>query len=223
MPAAEDNLSNGRASELKAEELALRRDELALRRDELEARKADENRWFSSPLTVAVWGLVASLLVTGAGAFFQSRSNSRLETRRAESSLIQNALSAEDKRQAKSNVLFLVKAGLVQENGTIESFINDPKQVAFFGGAALRDGLITVKRAKELLQACGFYQDPPDDEDNPAFRQALAKFQMKRGMAPDGLLGPHTLQELWWTTPEFGPKPKQAGGTDTKTTSFCDS
>jgi murein L,D-transpeptidase YcbB/YkuD len=209
-----------RELDVREKELDLRQKELDLRSEELESKKVADRRMFSSPLAVAVWGLVASISATGAGVIFQNYSNARLETQRSESGLIQKALEDPDKRQAVKNLMFLLDSGAITElnQKNIVSLAKDSTKTPFFGGAALRDGLITVSRAKEILKNCGIAVTSGDNNDDPAFHQAIAKFQLKQGLKPDGLLGPETLKYLWWATPELAPRPTQASAAEAAVT-----
>jgi hypothetical protein len=189
---------------LRERELDLRAAELALQQEEWEAKKPSPGGWFSSPLAPAIWGLVA----TAVGIFLTSVANGRLEARKLQSSLIEKALSAEDKTQAGKNLRFYFEAGLLAEPpDKIVGLLSDPQTAPSFAGAALRDQLISVEQTKAVLKGLNLYEGETSDSDDPLFRQALAKFQLKQGLCPDGLLGPATLRELWWAMGELGPRP----------------
>jgi hypothetical protein len=79
-------------------------------------KTAGERRtlWFTSPLLVAVVGLLASLLAAGIGAALQGYSNTELERSKFEFTLIQKALESRDKKDAAKNLKFLVEAGIIR-------------------------------------------------------------------------------------------------------------
>ncbi len=177
--------------------------EIALRREELKTKLESDRRsiWFSSPLIIAVLSAIFGLLGTGVGAALQGYWNTELERQKFESSLIQNALETDDKDEAAKNLLFLVKAGIIQhlDGAKIEGLANNPSQLPILKHyhRAVAEGLMTIKEAKEILKGNGYYNGEINDIDDNEFVDAVRKFQKDKSVGPpDGLLGPVTASEL---------------------------
>lgn len=118
----------GMPAALKVRELDLRDRELAVREREIAAREkaAQESKW-SNPLIIgllaAALGLVGNALTT----FFNNRATKQLEDRRAQSTLILEAIKTGKPAEACTNLVFFVKRGLIHDpQGSISSCTTDP-------------------------------------------------------------------------------------------------
>lgn len=185
--------------ELRKAELALREKEYALREREVEGRLALEKRgiWFSSPLIVGVFSAVFGLLGTGVGAALQGYWNTQLERQKFESALIQRALEEPDRSEAAKRLLFLVNAGIIQglDGSRIARLASDPQQLPTSSHQAVREGILTIREAKELLVLAG-YDGPVNDIQDDEFAERVKQFQGDHGLDPDGFLGAYTAFKL---------------------------
>jgi hypothetical protein len=75
-------------------------------------------------------------------------------------------------------------------------------------GAAIKYGLIQVSEVKRVLQHLGMYQGPLNNDDTPAYREAVAEFQRSQNIPQDTLVGGDTFPKLQQAWPEFFSKPK---------------
>jgi Ca-activated chloride channel family protein len=55
---------------------------------------------------------------------------------------------------------------------------------------------ITVERVQKALKAVGLYQGPIDGKFTATVTEAVKKFQQKKNLTPDGIVGPATLKAL---------------------------
>jgi hypothetical protein len=184
-------------------------EEQDLRQRDIDLRAADQRSlWLSSPLLLAIVGLIG----TGIGAGLQGFWNARLEKQKFESSLVEKALSAANRDEAAKSLKFLVDAGLVNGLNTdnITKLAAKPAELPAFLGTAIRDRLISIQEAKSVLTHLGLFSGPINDEADDAFRRSVASFQASRNMAADGLIGPLTLLKLREAWPEHF-KPTDTG------------
>lgn len=63
-------------------------------------------------------------------------------------------------------------------------------------GAAIQNGLISVRDVKFVLQGLGRYPGPVNDEADDLYFQAVGDFQISQSIDADGLVGPVTYQKL---------------------------
>lgn len=187
--------------DLKKAEYLLKERELSLKAQELDAKIKGEKRniFLSSPLIIAVLSAIFGLLGTGIGAALQGYWNTKLESQKFESSLIQKALETTDKEEAKKNLLFLVKGGLLHslEEAKIERLANNPDELpTSYRHKAVDSGLMSIRQAKEILKERGFYKGEINDVNDREFMVAVEEFQRTNGRTPDGRLGPSTAAEL---------------------------
>lgn len=106
------------------EELRIKRDELTLKRQEL-AR----HRW-SSPLVLAVIGLMATILGSALQSYFQNSSARELEQRRFELSLIQKVTDTSDSMEAAYRLKFYVDLGWINdEKRKIADYLAKPSDI----------------------------------------------------------------------------------------------
>lgn len=198
-----DPVEQGAASNFdptKAEYL-LKERELNLKAKELDTRIKGEKRnvFLTSPLVIAVLSAIFGLLGTGIGAALQGYSNTKLESQKFEYSLIQKALETTDKEEAKKNLLFLVKAGLLHslEEAKIEKLANSPDELPInYSHQAVKTGFMSIRRAKEILKKTGFYKGEINELNDKEFIEAVKEFQRTNGLTPDGFLGLGTAKGL---------------------------
>jgi hypothetical protein len=147
--------------------------------------------WLASPLLLAMVGLIG----TGVGAVLQGFWNTRLEREKFEFSLIEKALATSNKDEAAQNLKFLVDAGLINQfnQDKIASLASNPKALPDFLGGR---NLISVRAGKAVLSGLGIYKGPINDEDNGAYRNAIADFQKSQNLAADGMVGPVTFDRM---------------------------
>jgi peptidoglycan hydrolase-like protein with peptidoglycan-binding domain len=73
-------------------------------------------------------------------------------------------------------------------------------------GAAVQNGLISVRDVKTVLHHQGQYVGPLNEEADDLYFQAVGEFQLSQKIDADGLVGPVTYQKLREAWPEhFGP------------------
>jgi Putative peptidoglycan binding domain len=70
-------------------------------------------------------------------------------------------------------------------------------------GTAITNHLIDVHDVKKVLEHLGMYAGQINDEHEPAYFQAVAKFQQSRKISQDGLVGAETLGKLKEAWPEY--------------------
>jgi hypothetical protein len=162
-------------------------------------RGADRSIWFTSPVLLALVGLIG----TGIGAVLQGFWNTRLEREKFEFSLIQKALDTPDQKQASRNLKFLVQAGLISgfDGKKIETLADTPDQLPIFLGTGSYS-IIPVQTAKRALAHLGIYKGPINDATDGEFRKAVADFQARQGLDADGELGPVTAAALRRAAPD---------------------
>lgn len=142
-----ENISNASVSlnedeiSLKREQLQFKREALALKRAELAGARKRGSNWSLSPVVTTILAGIVALLGTGVGALTQGWSNRTLERDKFEfnkqiereknkANLIVKAVETGDPGKAKTNLLFLVKAGLIEDpGGLISALANDPATV----------------------------------------------------------------------------------------------
>jgi hypothetical protein len=144
------------------------------------AGPAWSNIW-SSPLLLALVAAFGTIL----GAIWQGVLNTKLEQQKFEYKLIETALGTPSQDQGARTLRFLSRAGLI---GLDEADI-DAEDLPTFLGAAIRDQVIRVHQAKEVLKHLKFYAGPVDDEFDLPFRVAVMQFQREKKIAVDGLIG----------------------------------
>lgn len=164
--------------------------------------------WFTTPLLVALFGLIA----TGITALVPSYSNSRLERHKFEYLLVQKALSAPSRKEAAQYLGFLNDVGLLSgldKSNVAKASEGNGEQLPIFLGAAIRDQLITIPQAKEVLSHLNeertgksFYTGPIDNDASLPFRIAVMKFQRDKKLEIDGYIGPKTVLSMWEACPE---------------------
>lgn len=112
-------------------ELRLKEAELAFKNKELEIKREGERRTKSfvfSPLTTAIIAGVFAVLGTFIGAYLQGRNNAELERQKFETALILKAIETGNSDTAANNLLFLVRAGFIQDpKGQIASLVKNPE------------------------------------------------------------------------------------------------
>src|SRR5260370_25880099 len=125
-----------------------------------------------------------ALIPTVAGALWQWSTTNDLERRKNESALIQKALEEQDKRGAAENIKFVLDLKLVTANEypKLREYVEHPDRIPGFAGAAIRDHLVTVKKVKGILNKLGKYKGDIDDIDDPAYRRAIAGFQVDENL-----------------------------------------
>lgn len=141
--------SNSPAEAAKAarstqEELELKREELALKREEFQARldyQKHERRMSVSPILVAAIAALAGISGSVVGSLTQYISEARkfeLEAKRAQSSMIFEAIRTGDPDKAAENLQFLLETGLlVDPNGSLRAYLVNRKPSS---GAKLPSG-----------------------------------------------------------------------------------
>jgi peptidoglycan hydrolase-like protein with peptidoglycan-binding domain len=135
------------------------------------------------------------LIGTAIGAALQGYWNVEVERQQFESNLIIKLLEGKaDEKQRAKNLLFLLDADLVStlDERKIRELADDPGRLPII----LPSVTLTVREAKALLRAHGFYSGEINDAADNAFRDAIIKFQESQGFAIDGLLGSITAEAL---------------------------
>jgi hypothetical protein len=169
-PKPEVSLSDDEIS-LKREQLQLRREALALKREELASGRKHSGTLNLSPVTTTILAGIIGLLGTGVGAMTQGWSNRTLERDKFEfnkqiereknkANLILKAVETGDPEDAKTNLLFLVKAGLIQDpDGLISKLANDPATVPVLptGGSSSETATIPATRPRTSSSTEQFY------------------------------------------------------------------
>ena len=110
-------------------ELELKREELSLARERL---KAETKRRSISPITATVFAALLGLIGTTLGVFLQGRSNTELERRKFELSLISRAFETSDQNSAANYLQFIAQTGLVEDQGlrnAIAGFVKKPDTI----------------------------------------------------------------------------------------------
>lgn len=113
-----------------AMELRLKEVELSLKEAELKSKLEEKPKRIlaSSPLVIAVISGIIGLIGAGIANFMQTRSNLQLEREKFESSVIIKAIETGDPETATKNLVFIVKAGLIQDKtGKIRALENKPE------------------------------------------------------------------------------------------------
>src|SRR4051812_30622936 len=98
-------------------DLRLRKAELDLKRAELRLKLKGERKSFitSSPLNIAILSGLIGLLSVVVTNYLQDSANTRLERQKSEASLILKAIETGNQEQAAKNLVFLLKAGLIED------------------------------------------------------------------------------------------------------------
>src|SRR6267142_4183870 len=187
--------------DLKKADYLLKERELSLKEKELDTKIKGEKRniFLTSPLLIAVLSAIFGLLGTGIGAALQGYWNTKLESQKFESSLIQKAFETTDKNEAKRNLLFLVKAGLLHnlDEAKLEKLADNPDTLPInYRHQAVETGFMSIRRAKEILKRTGFYKGEISDANDKEFIEAVKEFQRTNGLTPDGFLGLATAKGL---------------------------
>jgi hypothetical protein len=116
------------ADALKVRELDLRERELVVRERETASREKTigESKW-SSPLILGLLAAALGLLGNSITTFLNNRATKDLEDRRAQSTLILEAIKTGKPAEACTNLVFFVKRGLIRDpQGSISSCSTDP-------------------------------------------------------------------------------------------------
>ena len=95
------------------QELRLKEQDIALRREELVFQRRKDR---VSPLSVALATGVLTLIVALTNNILQERANRELERSKTESALLVKAIETGDHGQAATNLLFLLRIGLISDN-----------------------------------------------------------------------------------------------------------
>ena len=106
----------------------IRERELAVREREVAAREKamGESKW-SSPLILGLLAAALGLLGNAITTFLNNRATKDLEDRRAQSTLILEAIKTGKPAEACTNLVFFVKHGLIKDpQGSISSCSTDP-------------------------------------------------------------------------------------------------
>ncbi len=135
--AAEDNKNDVALSQLDPDQAKLdlerRRleEDLKLRREELEIRRKEVARTvWSSPLLLAVIGVLATIIVSLVQSYFQNEANRKLERQRFESALIQKAVETDSPEEAAKRLKFLANLGFItDESGKIANYVKEPETI----------------------------------------------------------------------------------------------
>ena len=92
-------------------------EDVRLRREELDAKRNESSKvvW-SSPLLVAVIGLMATVLAGTVQSCFQSQANRDLERQRFESAIVQKAIETKNSDEAAKRLKFYSDLGLITIN-----------------------------------------------------------------------------------------------------------
>jgi hypothetical protein len=160
-----------RRIELAEKEFELKREELALRRE--------EGRWKAtllSPLGVAALGGVLTLLTALVGNLIQGRNSATVEQQRQQAQLILKAIdTGGDNDKARENLQFFVKAGLIDDDGTIAALVEEALQ----GNAVIPSiGPAAGPRENEVRYFIEDLPEIPDaDDDAELVASALALWQ----------------------------------------------
>jgi hypothetical protein len=106
------------------EEIILKREELDLKRQEL------TKRLWSSPLVLALIGVMATILGSMVQSYYQNQGAKDLERRRFESALIQKATETADSGEAVRRLKFYMQLGFVSdENHKIAAYLANPDDI----------------------------------------------------------------------------------------------
>jgi thiol-disulfide isomerase/thioredoxin len=104
--------------------------ELRHRELDLQIRREELKRHGSIPLFVAILAGLVALSGNAVVALIQGRANRDLERKKFEAQLISKAVDVDDQELAARNLAFLLKAGLVEdEGGRIASLVSRPKDI----------------------------------------------------------------------------------------------
>lgn len=97
----------------------------------------------------------------------------------------------------------------LREDNVAKASQGNGEQLPIFLGAAIRDRLITIAQAKEVLgrlksqqTQLPFYTGPVNNDADLPFRIAVMKFQKEKQLEIDGYIGPKTVLSLWEACPE---------------------
>jgi hypothetical protein len=103
--------------------------------------------------------LIAFVLSSG-GALWQWHIANELERWKQEAALIQKALEPQDKRVVAANLLVLHKLNLIQETKypRLNEYSENALSIPGFGGAVLRDRIVTIAEVKRVLKERGKYR-----------------------------------------------------------------
>jgi hypothetical protein len=117
------------------QEVRLKRDELELKRKELA-----KHLW-SSPLVLAVIGLIATILGNTVQNYFQNSSAKELEQRRFEAELVRKAIDTTDQGEAAARLKLYFDLGLIKDDkGKIAGYVQTPGEIPLQStGASLVD------------------------------------------------------------------------------------
>jgi hypothetical protein len=103
-------------------------EDFKIKREDLELKRRDLSRSsLSSPLFLAILGILASIIAALVQNFLQSRANRNLERQRFESGLIQKAVETSDQQAAADRLKFLLRLGLIADTtGRIAEYVENP-------------------------------------------------------------------------------------------------
>jgi hypothetical protein len=138
------------------EELRLKRDELELKRQELA-----KHLW-SSPLVLALIGLIATILAGMVQSYFQNKGARDLERWRFESNLIQKATDTGDSNEAASRLKFYLDLGFINDDDhKIAAYLEKPGEIPLQPTAPATTDCPDVKDISTCPdQGCGGNYDP---------------------------------------------------------------
>jgi hypothetical protein len=137
------------------EELRLKREELELKRQELA-----KHLW-SSPLVLALIGLIATVLAGIVQSHFQNKGAWDLEKWRFESNLIQKAIDTGDQYEAASRLKFYLKLGFIKDNQGIAEYLAQPSEIPLQPTVPTRTDCPDVKDITTCPdEGCGGIYDP---------------------------------------------------------------
>jgi hypothetical protein len=128
---------------LRADALALERERFQLQK-ELALAKQKAPR-ISSGFAIAVVGVMGGVMGALGGAYVQGLANYRLEQKRFESSLILKAIETGGPKEATKNLIFLVRAGFLEDKGhQIALLANAPTDAPFLPSSMGSQSLVNA-------------------------------------------------------------------------------
>ncbi len=137
------------------EELHIRREELGLKRQEL------AKHFWSSPLLLAVIGLIATVLVNILQSYLQSRAATKLEQRRLSSALLQKVIDTYDSQEAADRLRLYLSLGWIRdEKGKLAAYLERPSDIPLQPSGAPASNCADVKDITDCPdEGCGASYD----------------------------------------------------------------